>query len=107
MPFIFGEKFYFPFGQILLRITADQPLSACCMDPAELRLLLASDTSGTICAVDICFQVSKKSKKKNNQFPPEIFSSKVILCGLGRPAKSRSQEQPTKMAPICRAHHHH
>lgn len=49
------KVFYFCF-QILLRITADQPLSACCMDAAELRLFLASE-SGTIRAVDICTKV--------------------------------------------------
>ena len=38
--------------QILLKITTDHPLSACCMDGAERRLFLAS-TDGQIKTIDL------------------------------------------------------
>uniref|UniRef100_A0A914I8K5 Uncharacterized protein n=1 Tax=Globodera rostochiensis TaxID=31243 RepID=A0A914I8K5_GLORO len=47
--------FSLPTQQILLRITADRSLTACCMDPAELRIFLAAE-SGLIGSVDICAQ---------------------------------------------------
>jgi len=39
-------------NQILLKITCDHPLSACCMDGAERRLFLAS-INGQIRTIDL------------------------------------------------------
>lgn len=40
----------------LLRISADYPITACCMDPAESRIILGTKT-GKICVLDLFIQV--------------------------------------------------
>ncbi|KAL3093231.1 hypothetical protein niasHT_022681 [Heterodera trifolii] len=63
--------------QILLRVTADRPLTACCMDPAELRIFLATD-SGSIRSLDICAQFSDHfvpfSSAPNSSSSPAVSS---------------------------------
>uniref|UniRef100_A0A183CBL8 WD_REPEATS_REGION domain-containing protein n=1 Tax=Globodera pallida TaxID=36090 RepID=A0A183CBL8_GLOPA len=64
--------FSLPTQQILLRITADRSLTACCMDPAELRIFLAAE-SGLIGSVDICAQFNDQfvsfSDRKSSSSP--------------------------------------
>jgi pre-rRNA-processing protein IPI3 len=52
--------------QILLKITSDRPLTACCMDWAETRLFLGAG-NGRICAVDIQSEVFLEGE--NNEKP--------------------------------------